>query len=71
METPDNDNRKNQRAEDERKGNNADAHERRKPADDGFKTGKKTHGLTWEAPMDEQAFHEGGLSRNPADEEAD
>ncbi|MFD2162879.1 hypothetical protein ACFSJU_10790 [Paradesertivirga mongoliensis] len=71
METPDSNNRKIKSAEDELREKNADAQERRKPADDGFKTGKKTHGLTWEAPMDEQAFDEGGLSRNPADEEAD
>jgi len=39
-------------ADNERKALN----ERVLPADRGFKTGHKSHGLTWEQPMDEQAF---------------
>lgn len=58
--------------EDEIAAQSTDANDSVKPADDGFKTGKKTHGLTWEKPMDEQAFDDERLSRDTAaDEEGD
>lgn len=57
--------------EDEISAESADINEQVKRADDGFKTGKKSHGLTWETPMDEQAFDDKDLNRNAGDEEGD
>ena len=55
--------------EDETSAQNADINEDAMPANDGFKTGNKSQGLTWEQPMDEQAFDSKDLSEN--DEDAD
>ena len=71
MNSPENDNEDINNNEDEISAENADVNDTSNPADDGFKTGNKTHGLTWERPMDEQAFDDESLSENPADEEGD
>jgi hypothetical protein len=33
------------------------------PANDGFKTGNQSNGMTWEMPLDEQAFDDEDLSK--------
>lgn len=56
MITPENDNEEINENQDETTAQHADINSEAMPADDGFKTGKKSNGLTWEAPLDEQSF---------------
>ena len=71
MENQKKDNRDINNKQDEVSAQRADVHDTKMPSDDGFKTGKKSHGLTWETPMDEQAFDSEDLSREKQDEEGD
>lgn len=71
MNTPVNDSENINGNEDELTAESADVNETSSRADDGFKTGNKTNGLTWEQPMDEQAFDDKSLSEDPEDEEGD
>jgi|GEM_PF-1210629 len=47
--------------------NKADSHlhsNKKKPANDGFKSDDKSQGLTWQEPMDEQGAESNRLSDN-------
>jgi hypothetical protein len=57
--------------QDELNAKNADVNARDTKADAGFKTGKKSHGMTWENPLDEQSFDDNSISRDRVDEEGD
>jgi hypothetical protein len=69
MKNPDKNNQDINNTQDEISAAKSDINDNAQPADDGFKTGKQSHGLTWETPMDEQAFDEDALRMNKEDEE--
>ena len=56
MIAPENENEEINSEQDETTAQHADINSEAMPADDGFKTGNKSNGLTWENPMDEQSF---------------
>jgi hypothetical protein len=69
MGSSDNDNQKINKNEDEVSAEKADVNAKATPANDGFKTGKKGNGMTWQGPLDEQAFDDESLSRTDKNEE--
>jgi hypothetical protein len=71
MNQPDKDNQEINDGQDETNAQKSDVNDSAMPADDGFKTGNKTHGLTWEAPMDEQGFDTERMDETNSDEEGD
>jgi hypothetical protein len=71
MKSPDKHNEDINAGQDGISAQNSDVNAKKTPADDGFKTGKKSHGMTWEMPMDEQTFDNESLSEDKTDEEGD
>ena len=73
MEGPDRNNPKINKNEEGHGARKDDVNDKTMLADDGFKTGKKTHGYTWETPMDEQISESESPDpgRRASDEEGD
>ena len=69
MNMPDNDNAEINKNEDEVSAQKADVNATALPANDGFKTGKQNNGMTWQGPLDEQAFDDESLSEDKDREE--
>lgn len=64
MKNPEDKNQEINANEDEVSAAKADVNDTALPANDAFKTSKKSQGLTWQGPADEQAFDD-----NEKDEE--
>jgi hypothetical protein len=71
MSNPENDNQNTQGKDDKVTMQDADENSPSKSENEGFKTGKQSNGLTWQTPLEEQAFDDQSLSEKPADEEGD
>ncbi len=69
MNNPDNNNSEINKNEDEVSAQKADVNATALPANDGFKTGNKDNGMTWQGPLDEQAFDNESLSNTDYKEE--
>jgi hypothetical protein len=69
MSNPDNDNTEINKNQDEVSAQKADVNATALPANDGFKTGNRDNGMTWQGPLDEQAFDDENLSENNNPEE--
>ncbi|HEY0057107.1 MAG TPA: hypothetical protein VGB63_17285 [Pedobacter sp.] len=69
MKSSDENNQQIHKKEDEVSAEKADVNAKSTPANDGFKTGDKSNGMTWQGPLDEQAFDDESLSKNDLEEE--